>query len=299
MEKTFDAAAYIDRIGKRLVVDFGEARQATTPGLVGGAMEMPVRKQLEQILPRGIAVGSGCVIDSGGNTSQQIDVVLYERDICPVFSVNNTPETTYYPCEGVIAVGEIKSLLDTNGLADSFAKIASVKRLRRYIVTHPAPLPNGERVREYRYYGSKMGPATKSIGAFDQDNDEYSQIFGFALFGKLELKAQTLLEKFVDLVHKTGDTLSLNMVVTLNDGILYPYSQEENKAGKEPYEARFSAQTASHFIYCEENSGFRSLTRWIHFAYRSCKTSDSAAFDRYLIDSDLSVYPEFSMPKKG
>ena len=57
-------------------------------------MEQPVRKQLEQILPRGLAVGSGFVIDSYGGTSRQTDVVLYEKDICSVFSINDTPETT-------------------------------------------------------------------------------------------------------------------------------------------------------------------------------------------------------------
>ncbi len=47
--------------------DFREceaARQATTPSLTGAAIEMPARQKLEQILPREIAVGSGCVIDS-------------------------------------------------------------------------------------------------------------------------------------------------------------------------------------------------------------------------------------------
>ena len=68
---------------------------------------MPVRHRLEQILSRGIAVGSGCVIDSYGNVSRQQDVVLYEREICPVFSINDTPEARYCPCEGVIAVGEV------------------------------------------------------------------------------------------------------------------------------------------------------------------------------------------------
>ena len=294
MEKQFDASAYIAHIGEQLVVDFERARQATTPGLVGQAMEMPVRKQLEQILPRGIAVGSGCVIDSDGNTSRQIDVILYERDICPVFSVNNTPETTYYPCEGVIAVGEIKSLLDTNGLADSFAKIASVKCLRRYIVPFPPSLeflPTGERMIKYRHYGNNATPSALRAGAFDQDSDEYSQTFGFALFGKLELKPQTLLAKFVELVNKTGDTLSPNMVVTLNDGALYPYSKQSNQM-------QFSAQTASDFVYFAKSPGFRSLIRRIHLAYRSCKTTDSAAFDRYLIESDPSVDLGLSVPKK-
>ena len=102
MDGTFDVDKHIARIGVRLVREFDEARAATSPTAVGDAMEFPVRKQLEQLLPRGIAVGSGFVIDSYGATSAQTDIVLYERDICPVFSINDTPGTTYYPCEGVI-----------------------------------------------------------------------------------------------------------------------------------------------------------------------------------------------------
>ena len=86
MESTFDPDAFIQRIGRRLVGEFEIARNATSPSTVGAAMEQPVRKQLEQILPRGIGVGSGFVIDTHGETSRQNDIVLYEKDICPVFS---------------------------------------------------------------------------------------------------------------------------------------------------------------------------------------------------------------------
>ena len=129
MEASFDSAQFVADVGHDLVTAFTRARKGTTPGLVGDATERPVRDRLEQILPRGIAVGSGCIIDTNGNTSRQIDVVLYERYICPVFSINNSPETTYYPCEGVIAVGEIKAGLGSKELGDAFTKIASVKRL--------------------------------------------------------------------------------------------------------------------------------------------------------------------------
>ena len=276
MKQAFDANAYIDRIGERLIFEFEGAGEATTPSLVGEAREVPVREQLEQILPRGIAVGSGCVIDSYGNTSQQTDVILYERDICPVFCVNNTPETTYYPCEGVIAVGEIKSSLNTATLEDSFAKIASVKKLRRHIVPFPGNLeflPSGERMISYRNYGSNAGPSITRANSFDQDNDEYSQIFGFILSGKLELNPVTFLERFAEFVNETGDTLSPNIVITLKDGLLSPWNGDEQKRS-------FSAQTASHFVH-DSLGGFRSLIGWIHRAYRFCITSDSTAFQQY------------------
>ena len=56
MGSGFDSTAFIARVGHRLVREFEEARKATTPSLIGTAIEAPVRKELEQILPRGIAV---------------------------------------------------------------------------------------------------------------------------------------------------------------------------------------------------------------------------------------------------
>ena len=113
MPKPFDPIGYVTRVGQELVSAFQVAGLATTPGQIGSAREVPVRDKLMQLLPRGVGVGSGFVIDSFGNTSRQMDVVLYEREVCPVFAINQDPASTYYPCEGVIAVGEVKSAIDS------------------------------------------------------------------------------------------------------------------------------------------------------------------------------------------
>ena len=220
MENTFDADAFIARIGKRLVAQFDEARAATSPSAVGDAMEQPVRKQLEQILPRGIGVGSGFIIDSDGGTSRQTDVVLYEKDICPVFSINNTPETTYYPCEGVIAAGEVKSILDRASLQDAFEKIASVKRLQRYEVHDFMPHPtSGKPIVLDRNYNSLHRPPIIDVTE-GKEFCETAQIFGFVLAGDLRLQSDTLCEVFRELVQKTGDVLSPNLMSILNGGSL-------------------------------------------------------------------------------
>ena len=189
MDQTFDPDGFIRRIGERLVDEFKDAKAGTTPSTVGAAAEQPVRDQLEQILPRGIGVGEGFVIDSYGGTSHQQDVVLYERDICPVFSINSTPQTTYYPCEGVIGIGEIKSSLDGNSLRNAFQKVASVKRLRRHVTHHPIPDPKtGEQFPVNRNY---LTPHGDSVLRMDEGSDrkERLQIFGFVLAGESRLKA--------------------------------------------------------------------------------------------------------------
>ena len=59
-----------------------------------------------QLLPRDMVVAFRCVIDSFGTTGRQLDVIFYVENLCPVFSVNENPASTYYPCERVITAGD-------------------------------------------------------------------------------------------------------------------------------------------------------------------------------------------------
>lgn len=124
----FDTHEYIKNLGEELMHAYRSAGQATTPGLKGQARENAVRKKLESILASGVGVGTGCVIDSEGNASGQMDLILYERQFCPVFNVE---DVFYYPCESVIAVGSIKSKIGKKELGDIYRNIASVRRLRK------------------------------------------------------------------------------------------------------------------------------------------------------------------------
>lgn len=119
---TFDFKKYINHLADELVRNFDFASNATTPVLIGSAKEKEVIRKLEMLLPNSVGIGSGCVIDSYGNTSKQMDVIIYEKEFCPVFCINDSAETTYYPCEGVIAAGEIKTTLNSKELNNIFDK---------------------------------------------------------------------------------------------------------------------------------------------------------------------------------
>ena len=300
MDGTFDVDKHIARIGARLVQEFDDARAATSPSAVGDAMESPVKKQLEQLLPRGIAVGSGFVIDSYGATSSQTDLVLYERDICPVFSINETPGTTYYPCEGVIAVGQVKSTLTKKLLEDEFKKIASVKRLRRYPVHDFMPNPTtGAPIVLERSYGNKQNPSIVDVSE-KKESRTSRQIFGFLVAGNAQMKTDTLREAFIDSTCATGDNLSPNMAVLLSGGLLTwgnvakeklreikwsernkSYSVLERSGNQDVWEVSWSAEEAGFLRYAEDAEPFRALIRWIAELYRRGETSDVRAFDQY------------------
>ena len=173
MANMFDPVAYVKSVGEALVAAFAAGGLATTPGLVGSSREVPVRKRLRQLLPHGVGIGSGCVIDSFGNTSRQMDVVLYENELCPAFSLNEDPASTFYPCEGVIAVGEVKSMLTTAELENVFTKINSVKKLRRFTAESTGP---GWKYVAFRKFGSPLTAATTAEDGYNQELKPTDQI---------------------------------------------------------------------------------------------------------------------------
>ncbi len=306
MRKTFDIDEFITRIGTRLVEQFQDAQAATSPSAVGEAMEQPIRDQLEQIFPRGIGVGSGFIIDSNGATSQQTDVVLYEKEICPVFSVNNTPGTTFYPCEGVIAVGQVKSVISRTKLEEEFRKIASVKRLQRSPVHDFMPHPTtGAPIVLERSYGNMQTPSVIDV----RDNSksgETGQILGFIIAGSVQMNPDTLMKSFLEFTRETGDNLSPNIAVFLTGKLLTwgkistrrtertgpdksgRFGMRETSDGPPTLKTSWSAQNAELLNYSEDTEPFRALIRWIYEMYRTGKTSDARAFDRYFFKDDKS-----------
>ena len=291
MEKNFDPIAYANLVGQELVLSFDKAGLGTTPGLIGSAKEHPVRTKLEHTLPAGIAVGSGCIIDSYGKTSRQMDVVLYEKEICPVYCINDAPETTYYPCEGVVAVGEIKSALDSDELEDIFRKIESVKRLRRF-----SNEPQAERSMHTlsvpcRRYGTTAPVTHQILGDMDYDQMEHplDQIFGFALAGKQKLTPQTFCEKFVDRAKTMELNLTPNLIVTLDQGVLCPDTHSEEN---EKDELKISLQDAAGIYHVDKgDENFRFLLSMIYNIYNHGRTVPVSAFGRYFDSEGVLTLP--------
>ena len=278
MDSTFDAAEFVKDIGVLLVHAYDGARKATTPGLVGSAIEQPVRKLLSSVLPRGLSVGTGCVVDSYGKTSRQMDVVLYERDICPVFRVNDTPEATYFPCEGVVAVGEIKAAIDGPKLEDSFDKIASVKVLRRH---REEIQPTVRREKRYRNYGI----AANVVGIrSENENEEREQdeVFGFVLAGTSKLKPESLVQKYENRARRNGVGSCPNVLATMDGTYVRPFVSD----GPGRATPKRSFHTGDRVAYWEGVASFSHLIDGLYEAYRYGHTVPLAAFRRYLVAPD-------------
>lgn len=287
---SFDPHSYLVEIGRQLVRDFQDAGFATTPTTKGSAREVPVREMLESILPRGLAVGTGCVIDSFGSVSNQIDVVIYEKEFCPVFRINNDPNVTFFPCEGVVAVGEIKSLLSTKELIDIFAKVASVKKLQRFAGPPVGDdIPGLDDVVLFREYNSRTSFQGAKPEEYNQDSNPLDQIHGFALAGSLKLSPKTLCDKFVELSKQTGLHLSPNTIVTLDGNVLCPLCllEEEPRLRIMP-----SPQDADGIYFVEnQTNSFQFLLSRIYSIYQDGRTVKMSAFNRYVMKDGITRLP--------
>ena len=134
-----------DEIERRL----GTARKAFAhPGTKGDASEKVWLELLQTYLPRRYQAETAHVVDSKGMFSDQIDIVIFDRQYSPfIFKYLGQ---TIIPAESVYAVFESKQAIDAHEVAYAHEKVASVRRLHRTSlpiphaggVYPPKPLPH-------------------------------------------------------------------------------------------------------------------------------------------------------------
>lgn len=109
------------------------------PGTKGDASERVWLEMLTKYLPNRYSASKAHVVDSAGNFSQQIDIVVFDRQYSP-FIFNYQGETVI-PAESVYAVFEAKQAIDAAQVAYAQEKVASVRQLHR--TTLPIPHAGG------------------------------------------------------------------------------------------------------------------------------------------------------------
>ncbi len=99
------------------------------PGTKGDASESVWLELLQTYLPKRYMVASAHVVDSTGAFSEQIDVVVFDRQYSPfIFSFQGQ---TVIPAESVYAVFEAKQSINADQVAYARKKVASVRSLHR------------------------------------------------------------------------------------------------------------------------------------------------------------------------
>lgn len=105
------------------------------PGTKGDASENIWIELLDKYLPKRYQAAKAHVVDSKGAFSQQIDVLVFDRQYSPfIFDYEGQ---TIVPAESVYAVFEAKQTVDAELVAYAQKKVASVRRLHRTSLSIP------------------------------------------------------------------------------------------------------------------------------------------------------------------
>lgn len=114
----------------RLASELGIARTVVGhPGTKGDLTEGRWIEMLQQHLPARYQVSKAFVIDSNNECSDQIDIVVHDRQYSPF--VLKFDSAIYVPAESVYAAFEVKQELTADEISYAAGKIASVRRLHR------------------------------------------------------------------------------------------------------------------------------------------------------------------------
>lgn len=105
-------------------------RLISHPGELGTSREQIIRDFLTAHLPKRFDVSTGFVFDCSGAISRQLDIVIFDANVCPRFEI---PGGKFlFPCEAVAAVGQVKSsLASRDAFRGAIKNLASVKSLDR------------------------------------------------------------------------------------------------------------------------------------------------------------------------
>jgi Domain of unknown function (DUF6602) len=143
----------------------------THPGSKGDALENAWIEWLQKYLPNRYSVDKAIVIDYEGNTSHQMDIVIYDNWFTPfIFSQNGFH---YIPAEGVYAIFEVKPDIQGNVGKQSYIeyaceKIESVRQLKR---TSTTMINSGMPMRA-RPLTKIVGGILTSTNSFTHDNND-------------------------------------------------------------------------------------------------------------------------------
>lgn len=153
-----------DEVAKHMRADVEKARMALQhPGLKGGSFEEIFRLFLREYFPKSLDISTGILVDSNGNASRQVDVIISDAAKTPV--LYKSGDVRVIPVECAYAVIEIKAFLDSGELDKIFENMLSVRRLEKKAY-YP---PGGVIVNYEKLYGRQWSiwPLNYFVFAFD------------------------------------------------------------------------------------------------------------------------------------
>ena len=165
----------LQSLNQQVVEDLGSIRSAFKHAPTKGEGTQNVWINLfRQYIPKRYKVKTAFIVDSKGLTSEQMDIVIYDRQYTPF--IFNLADQTYIPAESVYAILEVKQRIDKNKIEYSQKKIESARKLVR--TSLPVPYVEG------KYKPKNLQPIIGGVLAYESG---WNPAMGAALNDALSL----------------------------------------------------------------------------------------------------------------
>ncbi len=178
----------------RMKADLRE-RLIAHPGELGTDREEVIRSFLRAYLPKRFEISTGFVFDANGTVSKQVDIIIADLSVCAHFETAGG--TRYYPCESVVAVGQVKSsLTSVKKFHDALENLESVKSLDRSARGRAFDIRFNEKI--------------------DQKSNHLHQIFSFVLVTGRTISDAAIQGQFLDHIISREPHLWPNVFLALD-----------------------------------------------------------------------------------
>ncbi len=165
------------------------------PGERGTDREEVIRQFLREHLPKRFHVSTGFVVDCHGNVSEQVDVVIADSLTCPRFETAGGTE--FFPCESVVAAGQVKSQLTSrHEFRNAIENLDSVKQLDRS--------------------GHGRATCSKTGDPIDQHANHLHQVFGFVFITGKALSSETASDELKDFIWRKEPDRWPNIIMAMD-----------------------------------------------------------------------------------
>jgi len=148
-----------------MMLDFNNSAQIQHSGVKGDFREDTLKDfLLDGRLPEKYGIGSGVIISPTGEVSKQSDLIIYDKQNCPLLLQSDSNQV--FPIESVYCVIEVKSKLSKTELVNAMENIAMLKN----IVPKNQPSPLGI-VFAYSLAGNSLDSIESNICEFEEGVD--------------------------------------------------------------------------------------------------------------------------------
>lgn len=285
----YSSVDHVREAGRWIVENYARYKSVTQRSSDRGEMaEELVRVALRAVLPEWIGVEHGFVVDSFGFTSRQQDIVLFERMRSPVFrTLTDGVGPGNFPCECVIATGEVKAGTYSRWVRDVFQKSESVKRMRRALRHEET---SGTTWFPWRHYGERSKPTEDQVHGpiFDQDRNPADRIMTFGIALESQNKAQTIAKQVANQISQQERALGPDTIVILQRGVVEGrklVKQSKKVTNIKIFSLQDQEATVTSMQEWDESSKI-----WDPFSYLVTKILEHALFGRTTSEASLLKY---------